>query len=915
MKKWVQVSLYILLGLLLGAFLSVAYISYHDIAKSYVKKKLIETFKQDYFCDFKGEVTELNFLNLSCKIEHVMIKPLQTTEEEWFVYMDSLAVEISWISLLWDHIFLLKGTCEQLSMHESFMQSPYKLSEFLEKISQAPGSEYIQYDKLLIVDGAVSFSDMKNCSEYCYSYTANIAQDEKEIQLYAHLNDGHVLVNGHRYAESIHGNIRGKMPIRGDITQVSFNADLQIDLPDLAGYEKNLFFGKFEQGTGIFSIKNKKGLFAVDEVKINYSQDKILSSMNMIITPKLLSVLGVAENLQKNIQGNCSVAITGDLLRPLETVQADLCIDKIVYNEKILFHNFLISLKRIQDHFLATVLLGDTSISGPIYFNEKIVSANFVNLQAISLFDDRWNIDAKNGSIKILIDEKSHITGAYDLFVTQKYRPEPIRISGSFFAHAEQIKLEGKIDEREYECSCLQNPFYLENLVVKDQDKKIIHFYTDKTNKNKVVGFVDFDFVRLWAPPGWKSSFAQAGSFLFEGEIKNAIYVAHVHTHDAHIRIPKIYNVVNSFDASAEIDLYNYSVALNNVICKLYEGDILCKQARFIFDKNGKLSFVHAPLFFQNVMLSRSKEIFSTFSGNIHCEKRNERLNISGFLVAERSQFKGNILSQEFQDEMFGSISYDSPSTNNFNCDFDVHMITRDAIEVQTSFINTDLRGKVDLTGSFQQPELNGSINLHKGSFAFPYKSLEIMRGKISWLSGSTYDPTIDVVARGKLKRYEITMRVSGSMYDQKIAFESVPYLEEQQILGLLLAGSEESSFNLIAPAFLMQSFKDLVFGPAISKSSLHKLFGTLLKPLKGVRFIPQFTNQTGRGGMRLVVEADMTERLSGRVDSNFMQIEDTQFEVNYAASDEITLRALIDGQRSIGGEVEMRWKFNEKRK
>jgi len=45
-------------------------------------------------------------------------------------------------------------------------------------------------------------------------------------------------------------------------------------------------------------------------------------------------------------------------------------------------------------------------------------------------------------------------------------------------------------------------------------------------------------------------------------------------------------------------------------------------------------------------------------------------------------------------------------------------------------------------------------------------------------------------------------------------------------------------------------------------------------------------------------------------IQKNFSLTEDTKFELEYFFSDDITLRAIRDERRDIGGEVELRWKF-----
>ncbi len=84
-----------------------------------------------------------------------------------------------------------------------------------------------------------------------------------------------------------------------------------------------------------------------------------------------------------------------------------------------------------------------------------------------------------------------------------------------------------------------------------------------------------------------------------------------------------------------------------------------------------------------------------------------------------------------------------------------------------------------------------------------------------------------------------------------------------------------------------------------------------LLQSLKYVRFIPQFTNQTGRGGVRGIFEVDASDRLQAKIDTDFAQLEDTKFDVDYAATDDVTFRLQKDGPSTYGGQVEFAWKFS----
>ena len=67
-------------------------------------------------------------------------------------------------------------------------------------------------------------------------------------------------------------------------------------------------------------------------------------------------------------------------------------------------------------------------------------------------------------------------------------------------------------------------------------------------------------------------------------------------------------------------------------------------------------------------------------------------------------------------------------------------------------------------------------------------------------------------------------------------------------------------------------------------------------------------TGEKIRGQKALEITID--DRWRAVIQKNFSLTEDTKFELEFLLSDDITLRAIRDERRDLGGEVEMRWKF-----
>jgi hypothetical protein len=111
-------------------------------------------------------------------------------------------------------------------------------------------------------------------------------------------------------------------------------------------------------------------------------------------------------------------------------------------------------------------------------------------------------------------------------------------------------------------------------------------------------------------------------------------------------------------------------------------------------------------------------------------------------------------------------------------------------------------------------------------------------------------------------------------------------------------------------PALIMSNLTSLLFGDVQSRDSLDVSFRRLFKPFDNVHLVPSFTDQTGRGGLRGAIEIDVTDRLHALIQKNFSLSEDTRVEIEYLLSDDVSVRAIRNERRDVGGEVEMRWKF-----
>ena len=381
---------------------------------------------------------------------------------------------------------------------------------------------------------------------------------------------------------------------------------------------------------------------------------------------------------------------------------------------------------------------------------------------------------------------------------------------------------------------------------------------------------------------------------------------------NAHIKLPYSYNVVRGFSASCLLNAQDKCIITDNVRILLHEGEMVCSKATFLFDSSYKISYGFIPLLFKNCFVSWKKEFFALVSGGVTLRYRHDTVpTIEGMLLFDRSHVRGNILSSEFQQNLFTEAVHPLyGSWADTTCA--VMIATRKPAHVKTSFLDATVRLEMAIRGTLARPELSWSVNFVHGFFEFPYQPLYINSGTIYFLPGHLNDPDpgIELFARNTIKRYSIGMRVGGSIKHPKIMFESSPTLAEEQIITLLLGGSEDGSLYTVMQTALMHSIETLLFGPAETSSGLQRYLKNLFKPLKNVRIVPHFSDTTGRNGLRGSIAIEVNERLRGLVQKNFSLPEDTRVEVEYSLSDDTIIRAVKDERGDAGGEIETRWKL-----
>lgn len=138
--------------------------------------------------------------------------------------------------------------------------------------------------------------------------------------------------------------------------------------------------------------------------------------------------------------------------------------------------------------------------------------------------------------------------------------------------------------------------------------------------------------------------------------------------------------------------------------------------------------------------------------------------------------------------------------------DLNLKITGKNNIRIKTSLVESDLFIDTMLTGTSQKPEISGTILMKNGKIQYKQNSFTVERGIITFEENAGINPYIDLESFRNLtvkvaedeRDFKIMMTATGYPFDGEldIVFDSIPQLDQQQLLSLLLWGNIGDSFS-----------------------------------------------------------------------------------------------------------------------
>ena len=225
----------------------------------------------------------------------------------------------------------------------------------------------------------------------------------------------------------------------------------------------------------------------------------------------------------------------------------------------------------------------------------------------------------------------------------------------------------------------------------------------------------------------------------------------------------------------------------------------------------------------------------------------------------------------------------------------DVRFLSAPELTVQTSLAK--LSGGVDLRlrGTAARPVLLGRINIAEGDLKIGGTKYHLERGDVTFINPVRIEPVLDVEATTRVRDYDITIGLHGTLERLTTTYRSDPPLSTDDIVALLAFGRTQYDTTATAtPQFgFAESASNAVLGEAINQTvtnRMQRLFG-----VSSIRINPSVGGPDNNPNARLTVEQQVSGNVTLTYVTNLTRSAQQVIQFEYNINSEYTLQGIRD--------------------
>jgi translocation and assembly module TamB len=243
------------------------------------------------------------------------------------------------------------------------------------------------------------------------------------------------------------------------------------------------------------------------------------------------------------------------------------------------------------------------------------------------------------------------------------------------------------------------------------------------------------------------------------------------------------------------------------------------------------------------------------------------------------------------------AVSTPNPTSPLNNLHLDVHIVSAPELTVQTSLAKLSGDADLRLRGSGARPVLLGRVNIDEGDIKIGGQKYHLDRGDITFANPIRIDPIIDMEATTRVRDFDITIGLHGTMEKLTTTYRSDPPLSSDDIIALLAFGrTQEEGYVATGPTTgsgLGEGAGNLVLGQVINQAvsnRVSKLFG-----VSSIRINPSVGGPDNNPSARLTIEQQVSNNVTLTYITNLTQSAQQVIQFEYNINSEYTVQGIRD--------------------
>jgi translocation and assembly module TamB len=250
---------------------------------------------------------------------------------------------------------------------------------------------------------------------------------------------------------------------------------------------------------------------------------------------------------------------------------------------------------------------------------------------------------------------------------------------------------------------------------------------------------------------------------------------------------------------------------------------------------------------------------------------------------------------QFFLAEAAAPPSIPNPRSPLNNLHLEIRILSTPELTVQTSLAK--LSGDIDLRlrGTAARPVLLGRVSIAEGDIRLGGTKYHLQRGDITFLNPVRIDPVLDVEATTRVRDYDITIGLHGTMERLNTTYRSDPPLSSDDIISLLAFGrtQTEAAVGASTSPGISENASGALQSAALSQAvtnRVSKLFGG-----STIRINPAFSGPENDPNARLTIEQQVTNNVTFTIVTDLARSAQEIIQFEYNINSEYTLQGLRD--------------------